>query len=247
MSRSAALTFPFDVPGWLGPGVARSMTPAERGVYIDLLAYQCQKGFIPAADVAEPEMLARMCNTTEDDFRAIWKRIARKFQVTANGDFYNAKLAETINPPPAVPPPLAKVIALPRQQQMFGVDSSVPIKEKKKPRGNPEIGELCAFYCQEWVTTHRPDDGKPPKLSRADKGQAATLVRDHGLNRAKEFVARYLRDCDAWFASKGHPLGLILRKVNEYRTGESKPATKGRGHARATASYAVTSDGTDDL
>jgi len=245
MKTRAALSFAFDVVAWLSPGAARSMTPAERGVYVDLLAYQCQKGFIPATEVEDPEMLARMCNTTPDEFMGIWKRLERKFTRTAAGDYVNAKLAEVMAPTHSEPP-AGKVMTLPVQQTMFGGE---PVETKPGKPSKNEVGELVAYFCQQWVTTHRPDDGKPPRLTRADKGQAATLVRDHGLNRAKEFVDRYLRDRDAWYLQQGHPLSMINRKVNAYRIGEgeAKPEPARRGHARASAKYDKTSDGTGDL
>ncbi len=49
--------------------------PEEKGVYIDLLCYQHQKGSLPL----EPSRLARIAGLNIDDFNRIWGKIKTKF------------------------------------------------------------------------------------------------------------------------------------------------------------------------
>lgn len=100
-------------------------------------------------------------------------------------------------------------------QQPFSLDS--PPSPASRAKGQ-DIKLLITHYCTLWVETYKPTDGKPPRLDRADKGQAGTLVREYGIDQAKEYVTRYLRDAVPWLTERRHPLSLILRKVNEYRT-----------------------------
>jgi len=65
------------------------MTPAEKGVYIDLLAYQHQRGDLPT-DVRRLCLLTRL---QETEFNSIWLNLKEKFIVDGER-MYNRKLTE---------------------------------------------------------------------------------------------------------------------------------------------------------
>jgi hypothetical protein len=97
--------------------------------------------------------------------------------------------------------------------------------EPARPKALPESAQLLAHYSRRWVETRKPSDGKPPAISRADRGQAAQLTKAHGLTAACEFVDRYLDDPDRWLTEQGHPLRLLASRINGYRA----RATPSRG------------------
>jgi uncharacterized phage protein (TIGR02220 family) len=68
------------------------MYPAEKGIYIDLLCYQHQKGDLPN----DIERLARLVRLTTDEFIPIWENIKDKFQVMDNR-MVNQKLNQVMS------------------------------------------------------------------------------------------------------------------------------------------------------
>lgn len=80
----AFLFYPKD---WL-EGTAQ-LLPQEKGVYIDLLCYQHQKGSLPI----EPSRLARMAGLSVDEFKEIWEVIKCKF-VMENYTYINKRIRE---------------------------------------------------------------------------------------------------------------------------------------------------------
>lgn len=99
----------------------------------------------------------------------------------------------------------------------------VPMKPPTRPKADQaDVAKLIEHYCARWIETRKPADGKPPALARADKMQAAALVRAHGIEQAIAFVDRYLADDDPWLASQGHALKHLASRTNGYRAG-AKP------------------------
>lgn len=82
--------FQFYVNNWLGG--TRTLTPEERGIYIDLLAYAWDNDGIPAADVDAAETLPHLCAVSKRKFRAIWSRLQCKFTLFADGYYRNSRL-----------------------------------------------------------------------------------------------------------------------------------------------------------
>lgn len=78
--------FLFYSKDWL-EGTAE-MTPEEKGVYIDLLAHQHQKGSLPS----ETKRLAKLVGLSESDFEKIWSDIGSKFIANTTGRLVNRKL-----------------------------------------------------------------------------------------------------------------------------------------------------------
>jgi uncharacterized protein YdaU (DUF1376 family) len=68
------------------------MLPAEKGVYIDLLAYQHQRGDLPN----NIDRLARLVRLSKDEFLIIWDIIKDKFIVSGER-IYNERLNEVMN------------------------------------------------------------------------------------------------------------------------------------------------------
>lgn len=88
MSKDPA--FLFYSKDWL-EGTAEMM-PNEKGVYIDLLCYQHQRGDLPN----DTKRLARMVGLSVDEFEEIWNVISDKFE--ANGErTLNRKLSEVMS------------------------------------------------------------------------------------------------------------------------------------------------------
>jgi len=67
------------------------MMPDEKGIYIDLLAYQHQRGGLPIDTLR----LARMVGLSHDDFLRIWKTLSCKFNQVDN-QLVNQRLSEVI-------------------------------------------------------------------------------------------------------------------------------------------------------
>lgn len=82
--------FLFYSKDWL-EGTAE-MTPEEKGVYIDLLSHQHQKGSIPS----DPKRIARMVGLPEIDFLRIWDGLKTKFVDHPGDRMVNRKLTEII-------------------------------------------------------------------------------------------------------------------------------------------------------
>lgn len=68
------------------------LSPSEKGVYIDLLCYQHQKGNLPN-DLIK---LSRLSRLALDDFKLIWENIKDKFEQIDNR-LVNQKLYEVMN------------------------------------------------------------------------------------------------------------------------------------------------------
>ena len=73
---------------WL-EGTADLM-PDEKGVYIDLLCHQHQKGTIPA----DTNRLARLVGLPEDKFLVIWEHLKSKFSKVNSSRMANQKLTK---------------------------------------------------------------------------------------------------------------------------------------------------------
>lgn len=68
------------------------MSPSEKGVYIDLLAHQHQKGDLPS----DTSRLCRLVSLSENDFLPIWETVHKKFELKENGRLHNRRLTETV-------------------------------------------------------------------------------------------------------------------------------------------------------
>lgn len=69
------------------------MSAEEKGVYIDLLAHQHQKGSLPA----EIKKLSKLAGMSEDDFNKIWVELCSKFIANASGRLVNRRLSGIVS------------------------------------------------------------------------------------------------------------------------------------------------------
>src|SRR5574338_186674 len=90
-SNSKDPAFLFYSKDWI-EGTAE-YSPEEKGVYIDLLAYQHQKGFLPA----DKERLARLARLDLATFEKIWNVIQCKFAPTESDRLVNRKLENVMS------------------------------------------------------------------------------------------------------------------------------------------------------
>lgn len=66
------------------------MTSEEKGVYIDLLAHQHQKGDLPL----ELNRLCKLAGLSESDFKKIWEHLSNKFTTNSVNRLVNRKMIE---------------------------------------------------------------------------------------------------------------------------------------------------------
>lgn len=144
----------------------------------------------------------------------------------------SASAGKTTDASPSVPPVAAATVPPHEQQQPLELEN--PKAPARRAKGLPDVGELVTRYSTRWVEMYKPDDGKPPRLDRKDRAQAGRIVREYGLEKATAFVTRYLDDPDSWLVERRHPLSLILRKVNEYRTTPPSRRTSGTAAKNTT-------------
>src|SRR5574338_627151 len=90
-SNSKDPAFLFYTKDWI-EGTAE-LSPEEKGVYIDLLAYQHQKGSLPS----DKERLARLARLDLATFEKIWNVIQCKFATTESSRLVNPKLENVMN------------------------------------------------------------------------------------------------------------------------------------------------------
>jgi uncharacterized protein YdaU (DUF1376 family) len=89
VSKKATLPMmPFYVRDWIAG--TRELTPAERGVYIDLLCLEWDSGGPLNKDLGR---LAGMVSVSKKQFRALWRKVKNKFELLPAG-YINARLEE---------------------------------------------------------------------------------------------------------------------------------------------------------
>lgn len=69
------------------------MTPEEKGIYIDLLCHQHQKGSLPS----DTKRLCKLVGLSEDYFLTIWEGIKQKFKSSVDDRLVNHKLNHVVN------------------------------------------------------------------------------------------------------------------------------------------------------
>lgn len=78
--------FLFYSKDWL-EGTAE-MTPTEKGIYVDLLCYQHQRGFLPE----DTKRIALLVGMAHDEFLIHWEMVGSKFAKQTDGKLLNKKL-----------------------------------------------------------------------------------------------------------------------------------------------------------
>ena len=83
--------FPFYAKDWLADDKRTEMNAAQRGIYVDLLAYQWNNGSVPA----EPADMARITGETAATMRKLFAGpLAKAFPANGDGRRRNPKLEE---------------------------------------------------------------------------------------------------------------------------------------------------------
>lgn len=89
-----APAFLFEPAAWINSLSVRKMTPAQRGVYLDLLCCAWMDNGIHALDIERPWHLCKHLGIDYRTFRATWEVIKHKF-VHRDGRYYNIRLEST--------------------------------------------------------------------------------------------------------------------------------------------------------
>ena len=118
---------PFWHRDWLASSGTRRLSPAARGVYIDLLAHQWEDGYIPE----NRSVLFRLCGLTEKEFENIWEELSGNFVSNGiPGQLINERLAKERE----------KALAKVQKNQDNGKKGGRPITQiltEEKPKGKP--------------------------------------------------------------------------------------------------------------
>lgn len=69
---------------------------------------------------------------------------------------------------------------------------------------------VISKYCEIWKSKY----GTNPPVGGKVAGQIKTLVKDHGVYRATQFIEAYLDMPDAWFITKRHDISTLLANLN---------------------------------
>lgn len=94
------------------------LTAEEKGVYIDLLAHQHQKGTLPS----DTKRLCRLVGISESEFLPIWNGIKAKFKPAENDRIHNLKLTGVVT----------ERLENGRKNKIIGI-FAVVVRQAKKP------------------------------------------------------------------------------------------------------------------
>lgn len=81
VSKAKPPAFQFYTRDWLASSKTRRMTLAERGLYVEMLAWQFEDGYVPD----DPEEVASMVAATTADVEAAWPRVRALFEPRDEG------------------------------------------------------------------------------------------------------------------------------------------------------------------
>lgn len=95
------------------------LTAEEKGVYIDLLAHQHQKGTLPS----ETKRLCKLVGLSEADFIQIWCGIKQKFKAAEDDRLHNLKLTGVVT----------ERLEIGKKNRIIGC-LGVAIRQSKKPQ-----------------------------------------------------------------------------------------------------------------
>lgn len=82
MSAGSLPYFKFYPGDWLSDFHVRAMEPADRGIYIDLLAFDWEEGGLPD----DPEILAKVVGVDAERMRNAWEKLSARFIDHPNRD-----------------------------------------------------------------------------------------------------------------------------------------------------------------
>jgi hypothetical protein len=85
--------------------------------------------------------------------------------------------------------------------------------EKRPPKAAAKVegvGEVIAFYCEQWRERYHGN----PDVGSKGSGQVKTLVKDFGVEKAKRLIQAYLQMPDSLYVTRRHDLGTLLLNTN---------------------------------
>lgn len=144
-----------------------------------------------------------------------------------NPDKDGTTRAESLFPLPSslnlIPEPIVSDGATPPTAQAKTARSK---KESAKPKEPAPTSQIWEAYRSAYFDRYRVD----PVRNATVNGQMAQLISRLGLDEAPEVAEFYVRSNNNFYASKGHPVGLLLADAEklrmEWATGRSLDARK---------------------
>lgn len=132
------------------------MSPAEKGVYIDLLAYQHHHGKLPP----DTNKLSRMVSLPVDEFNEIWESIQPHF-IGLNGGIVNLKLHKIIEERSMGAKKKRISGAFANYLKIAELDKETSIQLKKAFSVNDFLEftddgmfEEVKYWCDKWIKKH---------------------------------------------------------------------------------------------
>lgn len=90
--------------------------------------------------------------------------------------------------------------------------------KKSRAKVPPDVvAKAITHYGDRWLHYYRPEDGKRPILTSADRGQLVQQLAMLGFDEWRRLLELYFRDADPFLVKEGHALALLTRRVNGLR------------------------------
>lgn len=167
------------------------MTPEEKGVYIDLLSHQHQKGNLPQ----ETKRLCKLVGLSEPEFLPIWAGIKQKFKPTEDNRIHNLRLTGVVT----------ERLERGRQNKIIGI-LAVAVRQSKKPQ---ELKNLAKKGFRVEDFTPLPDHQLTERITEWFTKRLASLEDGNGnedanenINNSKESENFLIpKMCQLWYTS----------------------------------------------
>jgi len=156
-----------------------TLSLAERGAYVTLLAYQWDVGVVPLEDAA----LIRILGCSRQEFRALWPAVSAKFERADDG-YRNPRLEDERQ----------RQAAFAARQRENGRRGGHSGSRQNNPRPNPgltrasdlavaksnpnESSSICSLHSSEREREEAPAAPPPPSRPRMAPALAGSLPRD---------------------------------------------------------------------
>jgi hypothetical protein len=128
-------------------------------------------------------------------------------------------VTERYEPPAPAPAPINKYntsakVADVGKVLALDLSEERPKKDKKKAPST-EHAKLRTYFCERWKSLNGSD--YPWNFGR-DDAHASRILKHfaNDLGKAQDLIDRYLDDGDAWYADKGHQLGLLVSGLAKF-------------------------------
>lgn len=104
-----------------------------------------------------------------------------------------------------------------------GGRSPAQAKAKERKQASGPHHELIRFFCDGWRAMY----DKPYAFNAGKDGKHVKWILSAtalNLDEAKRVIAVFLADTDDWLVDRGHTLGLLVSRFNQYRVAGTRPA-----------------------